>query len=142
VQYGEIRTDSAQDRLQEYLQSLPTQTSRVDGINLLKRRLIERTARSLGATHVLFGRTLTSLSAALLSNICTGRGFNILDEFRSNCDGITSFNPLKELGSKECGAYAWWNGVPVLSFPIRRASSQSGGASISQLTDCESESTK
>ncbi|PVF95860.1 hypothetical protein CPB86DRAFT_827658 [Serendipita vermifera] len=127
-------TDPARSRLQEYLRSLPTQTSKRDGINLLKRQLIERTAHSLGITHILFGRTLTSMSAALLSNVCTGRGFNILDEFQSNCDGVISFNPLKDLGSKECGAYAWWNGIPVLSSPIRRASSLSGGASISQLT--------
>ena len=120
--------------LRSHIQSIPTQTGVIDSIDILTRRLLERTAKSLGATHLLLGRNMSSLSMALLSNICSGRGASISDETVASWDGLLSFNPLRDLGSKECATYLYWNNIRVISSAIRRADSNGNNASISQLT--------
>jgi cytoplasmic tRNA 2-thiolation protein 2 len=113
---------------------MPTQTAVKDGTQLLTRRLLERTAISLGATHLLLGRSMSSLSMGLLSSVCSGRGFTITDERQSSSGGIVSFNPLKDLGSKECATYAWWHDLRVASSPILEISRTGTGTEIQELT--------
>ncbi len=115
---------------------MPTQTAVKDGSRLLTRRLLERTATSLGATHLLLGRSMSSLSMSLLASVCSGRGFTIADERHSSSGGIISFNPLKDLGSKECAAYAWWNDLQIVTSPVMRDSRTGTGTrtDIQELT--------
>lgn len=120
--------------LNAFLSGMPTQTAVKDGTQLLTRRLLERTALSLGATHLLLGRSMSSLSMSLLSSVCSGRGFTIADERQSFTGGVTSFNPLKDLGSKECAAYACWNELHVISSPILRTTRTGTGTEIQELT--------
>jgi cytoplasmic tRNA 2-thiolation protein 2 len=122
------------DALHEYLKSMPTLSAVKDSIQILTRRVLERTALSLGATHLLLGRSMSSLSKALLSNICSGRAFTISDEYKSFCDGLTSFNPLHDVGSKECAASLWWRGLRVISSPIQQPDVANSSTSISELT--------
>lgn len=120
--------------LRSHIQSIPTRTGMVDSINLLTRRLLERTAKSLGATHLILGRNMSSLSIALLSNICSGRGASISDETVASWNGLLSFNPLRDLGSKECASYVYWNNLKVIS-RVNSLEDWSGtSASISHLT--------
>lgn len=120
--------------MRAHLESMPTNSAVRDSIQVLTRRILERTAISLGATHLLLGRSMSSLSKALLSNICSGRAFTISDERLSKYDGLTSFNPLQEVGSKECAACVWWSGLHILSSPIQESEVTGTNASISQLT--------
>lgn len=120
-------------QLKAYLEALPTKTATSASLQLLTRRLLERAAQSCGASHLLLGRSLSGLSMALISSICQGSGFSIAEERQSVTDGLLSVNPLKDLGSKECGAWVWWNGLQVVSNLIRDTQIN-GGSSISALT--------
>lgn len=120
--------------LHTFRSNMPTQTATTDGTRLLTRRLLERTSKSLGATHLLLGRSMSSLSMSLLSSVCLGRGFTIADERQSSSGGVISFNPLKDLGSKECAAYAWWNNIQVISSQITRPSLTGTSGEIQELT--------
>ena len=77
---------------------------------------------------------MSSLSMALLSSVCSGRGFTIADERQSSSGGVTSFNPLKDLGSKECAAYAWWSGLRITSSPILRIPRTGADSEMQDLT--------
>ncbi|KAG8863923.1 hypothetical protein FRC20_010456 [Serendipita sp. 405] len=126
--------DPPRESLLSYLGGLPTRSAINESIQILTRRLLERTAKSLGVSHLLLGRSLSSVSIALLSSICSGRGSTIGEERQSSQEGVVSLNPLRELGSKECAACVWWYSLNVISSPILHLESGGSTASISRLT--------
>lgn len=122
--------------LRGYLASLPTSTALPTTLKLLVRLLLQYTALSLGCSHLILGTSLTSLAVALISGVCQGDGFHVREEAQEewrprigsspslegerttlhNTKGasVRVIRPLKEIGMKECGAWAWWMGVKVV----------------------------
>ncbi|TDL25645.1 hypothetical protein BD410DRAFT_743382 [Rickenella mellea] len=122
--------------LRSYLSSLPTATAVRSSINTLARLLLLHTARSMQCSHLLLGTSLTSLSISLINSIAQGGGFNVLEESfeewtpqiaRSAQDAssdsphlaggvctVRVVRPLRDIGMKECAAWAWWNGLQVV----------------------------
>lgn len=125
--------------LQAYLRSLPTQTAIPTSISTLVRVLLCYTAKSTGSSHLVLGTSLTSLSIALISSISQGGGFVVPQESYEEWSSpqtqlpatsapsdkgkkgkkewkgeVRVVRPLREIGMKECAAWAWWNDLPVV----------------------------
>ncbi|TFY82833.1 hypothetical protein EWM64_g1175 [Hericium alpestre] len=116
-------------RLQTYLRLLPTPTAVAASITTLTRLLLLYTAYSTGTSHLALGTSLTSLSIALISSISQGGGFTVPQEaqeewtpFHSKpisfdtpwAGDVRIVRPLREIGMKECAAWAWWHGLNVV----------------------------
>ncbi|KIY71517.1 hypothetical protein CYLTODRAFT_345669 [Cylindrobasidium torrendii FP15055 ss-10] len=106
--------------LRTFISALPTQTAISQAIPTLVRVLLLYTARHLGVSHVLLGTSLTSLSISLISSISQGGGFTVREESDEQwmAPGSTTpiriIKPLQDVGMKECSAWAWWHGLPVV----------------------------
>lgn len=118
--------------LHAYLQSLPTPTAIPATISTFTRLLLLYTARANASSHLLLGTSLTSLSISLISSIAQGGGFVIpqeeqeewvpFSEEHSNNSAsngqwkgeVRILRPLREIGMKECAAWAWWNDLNVI----------------------------
>ncbi|EIN04897.1 hypothetical protein PUNSTDRAFT_107745 [Punctularia strigosozonata HHB-11173 SS5] len=68
---------SPRDRLNVFLNSMPTPTARMAMVSTLVRILLLYTAHSRGSSHLLLGNSSTSLSIGLISGIAQGGGFAI-----------------------------------------------------------------
>lgn len=113
------------DALHAFLAALPTPTAVSSAIQTIIRLLLFYTAKSLGASHVLFGTTLTTMSISLISCIAQGGGHVILEEMQEewpssrvasleeSVPGTRVIRPLKDVTMKECAAFTWWNGIRV-----------------------------
>ena len=113
------------ESLQTYFRSLPTQTAVHSSIQTLIRVLLLHIAQSTNSSHLLLGTSLTSLAISLISGISQGGGYNVREEAQEDwtpssmsTDGkeraIRLVRPLRDVGVKECGTYAWWRGLKVL----------------------------
>ncbi|KAH6909097.1 hypothetical protein BKA70DRAFT_1426245 [Coprinopsis sp. MPI-PUGE-AT-0042] len=121
--------------LQSYLGSLPTQTAKESAIQTLTRLLLLYTASSRGASHLLLGTSLTTLSINLISGISQGAGFSVSEESYeewshqspnipqqpADSNGKTPkpfklriVRPLRDIGMKECAFWMWWSRLPVV----------------------------
>jgi len=129
------------ESVQTYFRSLPTQTAVHSSIQTLIRVLLLHIAQSTGSSHVLLGTSLTSLAISLISGISQGGGYNVREEAQedwippSTATGETGkairlVRPLRDVGVKECGTYAWWRGLRVLG----KEKWPGGRQSISGLT--------
>ncbi|KAK7691100.1 hypothetical protein QCA50_006203 [Cerrena zonata] len=120
---------SPKDSLRKYLSSLPTDTARSTALQTITRLLIYHTAHRLGCSHIVLGTCLTSLAVSLISSISQGGGFHVKEEIqeewaphstqevkstRSHTNDIRIIRPLRDVGMKECAAWAWWNRVTVV----------------------------
>ncbi|KAI0065098.1 hypothetical protein BV25DRAFT_1851290 [Artomyces pyxidatus] len=114
--------------MRTYLTSLPTLTAIHSTISTLIRLLLLYTARSTRSSHVVLGTSLTSLSISLISSISQGGGFVVPQtvqeewvpahieghpESRAGKGVVRLLRPLREVGMKECTAWAWWNQLPI-----------------------------
>jgi hypothetical protein len=87
------------------------------------------TAYSIGASHLVLGTSLTSLSISLISSISQGGGFVVpqaiheewVPPFVQRMPDDNSWNgevrlvrPLRDIGIKECTAWVWWHQFPVV----------------------------
>ncbi|KAI0775303.1 hypothetical protein BD413DRAFT_471374 [Trametes elegans] len=132
------------DSLRTYLSALPTPTAVTTSIQTFTRLLLLHTALQSGSSHLVLGTSLTSLAVSLIAGVSQGAGFNIreetqeewtpepealgptlvpLAETESNEDRKKSrqgkrtvrvVRPLRDIGMKECAAWAWWSGVTVV----------------------------
>ena len=129
------------ESLQTYFRSLPTQTAVHSTIQTLTRVLLLHIARSTDSSHLLLGTSLTSLAISLISGISQGGGYNVREEAQEDWTPppaskddkertIRLVRPLREVGVKECGAYAWWRRLEV----IGREKWPGGRQSIGGLT--------
>ncbi|KAG6335670.1 hypothetical protein ID866_3428 [Astraeus odoratus] len=113
------------DALRAFLAALPTPTAVSRAVHILIRLLLLYTARSHGASHLLLGTCLTSLSVSLISCIAQGGGHSILGELHEEWPPSISAShskpnasvhvvrPLRDVTMKECAAFAWWNEIRV-----------------------------
>jgi len=115
--------------LNAHLHSLPTQTAILSTLSTLTRLLLLYTAYSIGASHLVLGTSLTSLSISLISSISQGGGFVVpqaiqeewIPPFVEHAPGATSWRgevrlirPLRDVGMKECTAWVWWHKLSVV----------------------------
>ena len=134
--------------LQCYLSALPTPTAVRSAVHAITRVLLLHTANHVRASHLVLGTSLTSLSVNLINLVAQGGGFNIRDEnyeewtpLRGSCsNGVQSMSmpvkivrPLKDIGSKECAAWAWWNNLRPIY--IQTAPGLSEKSTIQNLTN-------
>ena len=107
------------ESLQTYFRSLPTMTAVHSSIQTLIRVLLLHVAQSTNSSHVRLGTSLTSLVISLISGISQGSGNNIRHEAQEDRTPPPTLNdekgrairlvrPLRDVGGKECGTYAWW----------------------------------
>lgn len=146
---GAEDTDSPASRLKNYIASLPTQTAIPSAVQTLTRLLLLHTAMATGSSHLLLGTSLTSLSISLVSSISQGGGFVVREEAQEEWTPRVSVNtkkanghragtvrtvrPLRDIGMKECGIWAWWNGLHI----VGRERFPGGRQSIGTLTKGE-----
>ncbi|KAI0649242.1 hypothetical protein C8Q79DRAFT_1085802 [Trametes meyenii] len=132
-------TPDALTALRTYLSSLPTHTAVTTSIQTLTRLLLLHTALQTSSSHLVLGTSLTSLAVSLISGVSQGAGFNIREETQEDwspepethdIEGkvgekkahgkgaskrtVRVVRPLRDIGIKECAAWAWWSGVPVV----------------------------
>jgi len=115
--------------LNAHLHSLPTPTAFLSTLSTLTRLLLLYTAYSIGASHLVLGTSLTSLSISLISSISQGGGFVVpqaiqeewIPPFVEHAPGATSWRgevrlirPLRDVGTKECTAWVWWHKLSVV----------------------------
>ncbi|KAH7925493.1 hypothetical protein BV22DRAFT_1104929 [Leucogyrophana mollusca] len=113
------------ESMRTYLASLPTPTAVSSAIQNLVRMLTLHAARSRGASHLLLGTSLTSLSIGLISSISQGGGYATREELQEEWTPsgfgstetsrpISIVRPLRDVTMKECAAYAWWNDIKIV----------------------------
>ena len=115
--------------LRAHLLALPTPTATQSTLSTLTRLLLLYTAYSIGASHLVLGTSLTSLSISLISSIAQGGGFvvpqSIQEEWipplveRVPADSawnreVRLVRPLRDVSMKECQAWVWWHQLPVV----------------------------
>ena len=115
--------------LKAHLRALPTPTATLSTLSTLTRLLLLYTAYSIGASHLVLGTSLTSLSITLISSISQGGGFVVpqaiqeewIPPFVKSTPGATSWNgevrvirPLRDVNMKECNAWVWWHQLSVV----------------------------
>ncbi len=100
-------SDGEEDRLQHIISSLPSATSKVDFIDIARRRLIIAFAKKFGNDSILFGDSTTRIAEKTLSETAKGRGVALpgltADGF---IEGIHCIFPMRDLLRKEITAYA------------------------------------
>ncbi|EIW57454.1 uncharacterized protein TRAVEDRAFT_72547 [Trametes versicolor FP-101664 SS1] len=130
--------------LRAYLTSLPTPTAITSTIQTLTRLLLLHSALQTNSSHLVLGTSLTSLAVSLISGVAQGAGFNIREETQEDWTpdtvptadpthprptrkekgkkatqvpgkrAVRIVRPLRDIGMKECAAWAWWAGVPIV----------------------------
>lgn len=128
--------------LRAYLSSLPTPTAIHTSIQTLIRLLLLYTAAQNGSSHLVLGTSLTSLAVSLISSVAQGAGFNVREETleewspdsiacpstdvapdndvsskkkgKKSKRTVRIVRPLRDIGMKECAAWAWWSHIPVV----------------------------
>ena len=115
--------------LKAHLRALPTPTATLSTLSTLTRLLLLYTAYSIGASHLVLGTSLTSLSISLISSISQGGGFVVpqaiqeewIPPFVKHTPGTTSWNgevrlirPLRDVSMKECTAWIWWHQLSLV----------------------------
>ncbi|KAH9002880.1 hypothetical protein EDB86DRAFT_83120 [Lactarius hatsudake] len=115
--------------LRAHLLTLPTPTATLSTLFTLTRLLLLYTAYSIGASHLVLGTSLTSMSITLISSIAQGGGFVVpqtiqeewIPSFVERVPGDSSWKgevrlirPLRDVSLKECQAWVWWRQLPVV----------------------------
>lgn len=141
--------------LKAHLNAMPTPTATLSTLSTLTRLLLLYTAYSIGASHLVLGTSLTSLSISLISSISQGGGFVVpqaiqeewIPPFIKCTPGTASWSgevrlirPLRDVGMKECAAWVWWHQLTVVGkqrIPIseRTISNLTKGRHISPPSD-------
>lgn len=117
---SDVTTTTPIERLHSFLATLPTQTAISRVVPNLVRLLLLYTARATGSSHLLLGTSLTSLSISLISSISQGAGFIVREEAQEEwkahnmAQAIRVVRPLRDIGMKECTAWAWWHNLSVV----------------------------
>ena len=100
-------SNSEEDRLHRIISSMPSATSKVDFIDIARRRLIIAFAKKFGNDSILFGDSTTRIAEKTLSETAKGRGVALpgltADVFTED---IHCIFPMRDLLRKEITAYA------------------------------------
>ena len=96
-----------EEKLKGLLGALPTPTSRMDVLQILRTRLITGLARKHACEAVLWGDTTTRLAEKTLAETAKGRGFSIPWQTSDGDSpyGVKFLYPLRDLLKKELAVY-------------------------------------
>ena len=126
---GSLGAEPSSFSLEQYLHRLPTESARVATMRNLTRLAVEHHARILGASHLLLGTSLSSISSSMISRICQGGGFTLASERGRYTDNLHVIAPLQDVMAKECAAWLKWNDLQTMGGTVPRPL-----ASIESLT--------
>lgn len=95
------------EKLSNFLSSLPSATSRADVLQLLRNRLIISFAKRTACEAVLWGDTTTRLAEKTLSETAKGRGFGLAWAISDGATphGVNFYYPMRDLLKKELVTY-------------------------------------
>ncbi|KAL1635064.1 Cytoplasmic tRNA 2-thiolation protein 2 [Diplodia intermedia] len=110
---GEAET--AQERLERLILSLPSATSRSDVITILKNRVIVNFAQNHGCKGILWGDSTTKIAEKTLAETAKGRGFSLPWQVSDGMSpyGIVFNYPVRDLLKKELVAHAQLTDPPL-----------------------------
>ncbi|CUS11521.1 unnamed protein product [Tuber aestivum] len=96
-----------EEKLKDLLGALPSSTSRMDVLHILRTRLITGLARKHACEAVLWGDTTTRLAEKTLAETAKGRGFSIPWQTSDGDSpyGLKFLYPLRDLLKKELAVY-------------------------------------
>ncbi|KAK5008490.1 Cytoplasmic tRNA 2-thiolation protein 2, partial [Cryomyces antarcticus] len=119
---GEV-SKSNEAKLEDFLASTSSATSRADILNILRTRLTVRFAEDTGCEGVLWGDCTTRLAEKTLAETAKGRGFTLpWQTADDNSPYGVSFNyPMRDLLKKELVAHADIVSPPLTSLISNRA---------------------
>lgn len=128
--------DSNQARLQEFLSSLPSATSRSDVLGVLRTRLIVAFAKAKGCESILWGDSTTRLAEKTLAETAKGRGFSLPWRTGEGASpyGVHCNYPLRDLLKKELLTFSELTRPPLTSLIMKRTSSTQVSASAKNTT--------
>ncbi|XP_050464312.1 cytoplasmic tRNA 2-thiolation protein 2-A [Cataglyphis hispanica] len=107
IDYQEVYYEH-KDHLRTILNNLPDNTSRIDLLHQLRRRLLVSTARTLGCNKVFVTDSAIDIATKVLGDICLGRGaqLSMLANFcDARCD-IKILKPLRNFTQQELVYYS------------------------------------
>ena len=111
------------DRLSALLESMESATSRVDVLQLLKRKLIVHLAKTSDCEVIVWGDSTTRLAERTLAETAKGRGFllpwTVADG--ESPYGIDCFYPMRDLLSKEIAAFVGLVEPPLVDLVLEKA---------------------
>lgn len=128
--------DQSQARLDEFLSSMPSATSRSDVLGVLRTRLIVAFAKSKGCECILWGDSTTRLAEKTLAETAKGRGFSLpwqTGEGESPY-GVHFNYPLRDLLKKELLTYSELTSPPLTPLIMTQTSSAHVSASAKNTT--------
>ncbi|KAI4205646.1 MAG: hypothetical protein LQ348_001151 [Seirophora lacunosa] len=125
-----------QQRLEKFLSSLPSATSRTDMIGIIRSRLITSLATNRGCKIILYGDSTTRLAERTLSETAKGRGGAIpwLTADGHSPHGVKAVFPMRDLLRKEIATYATMTDPPLTSLLLRQQKSATNVVTSSKHT--------
>ena len=104
---GLHKEGSDSDRLSELISTLPSATSKVDVVTILRRRLTAAIAKQNTCDSILYSESTTKLAERVLAETANGRGAALswLTSDNVTTDGIPGNYPLRDLLHKELVLY-------------------------------------
>lgn len=132
---GEAQS-SGTERLQKFIGSMPSATSRADIVTTLFTRLLVEVGKRNGCEAILFGDSTTRLAEKTITQTAKGRGFSLPWQV---ADGMTpygiAFNyPVRDLLKKEMLAFTSLTTPPLEDLIIHQASTTNISASSKSTT--------
>ncbi|KAH0547579.1 hypothetical protein FGG08_000304 [Glutinoglossum americanum] len=118
--------DSNQDKLDRLLESLPSATSRMDILNILRTRLLVENAKKRGCEGIIWGDSTTRLAEKILAETAKGRGFSLPWQLSDGISphGVAFKYPLRDLLKKELVTYASLTTPPLNQFIVSEQAPQ------------------
>lgn len=128
------------ERLEQFLLSLPSATSRADVISILKTKLIVDFAKQHGCEGIFWGDSTTKLAEKTLAETAKGRGFSVPWQVADGQSpyGIAFHYPQREVLKKELVAHAEMLDPPLTPViakepPASQAPASSRNTTIDEL---------
>lgn len=122
------------DQLRSILDNLSDNTSRIDLLNYLRRRLLLLAARKLNCNKILVADSATDIAAKVLGDVCLGRGEQ-LSTLAQFCDAryadIKILKPMRDFTQQELVYYAKYHEVNCVK--IRKSDVTAPATSIQTL---------
>jgi cytoplasmic tRNA 2-thiolation protein 2 len=123
------------ERLQEFIQSIPSATSQADIMSTLLTRLLVQAAKTAGCESILFGDSTTRLAEKTLTETAKGRGFSLPWQVSDGMSpyGVGFHYPLRDVLKQELVSFSSLTTPPINDLIIHQEPSSHVSAS-SKLT--------
>ena len=123
-------------KLDDYLSSMPSATSRSDVLGVLRTRLIVAFAKSKDCESILWGDSTTRLAEKTLAETAKGRGFSLPWQTGEGASpyGVHFNYPLRDLLKKELLTYSELTSPPLTPLIMKQTSSAQVSASAKNTT--------